>query len=138
MLSRRGFLAWVSGWVTVRGQGIERQEKGTSVHKRDRPEESVQQLIRQIRFLELNNGRKAHIQAIQDQIRGRLLLSGLACCFTEEDGQGYVCALETRTGVLWCLPIWNAKSPWARQEWRRIGLSGLEDRVRTLPRACDI
>jgi hypothetical protein len=136
MLSRREFLGWVSGMLAIRGP--EGREKGTPVHKRERPAESVQNLIQQIRFLEQGDGRKAHVQAIQDQIRVRLLLAGLACVYVEEDGRHYVCALETRTGCLWCLPLRQASLPWSCEAWERIGLGGLENRVKTLSRACDI
>jgi hypothetical protein len=136
MLSRREFLGGVSGLLAVRGPGA--SEEGTSAHKRERPAESMQQLIQQIRFLEQNSRSKEHVQAIQDQIRVRLLLTGLACIYMEENGQHCICALETKTGSLWCLPVSQSSSSWARLEWRKIGLEGLENRIEDLPFAWDI
>jgi hypothetical protein len=136
MLSRREFLSWASGLLAIRG--AEGGRKGTPVHKRERPAESVQQLIEQIRFLERGTGSKAHVQVIQDQIRVRLLLSGLACVYVEEDGQSYICALETSTGCLWCLPQGQSAQSWARKAFTRIGLKGLESRVKTLSKAYEI
>jgi hypothetical protein len=136
MPSRREFLCWVSGALVIRRP--EGRAGGTPVQKRDYPEESVQELIQQIRFLERSTGRRAHIQAIQDQIRMRLLLAGLACVYEEEDGKSYVCALETSTGNLWCLPWKQSAEPWACRAWERIGLGGLGGRIGDLPWACDI
>jgi hypothetical protein len=133
MLLRREFLAGIVGWLTTGGKA-----KGTPVHKGECPTESVQQLIQQIRFLEQDPRSKEHVQAIQDQIRSRLLLTGLACVFLDTDGQYYVCALETQTGCLWCVPLNQSDQPWVCDEWEKIGLSGLENQIRTLPRACDI
>jgi hypothetical protein len=136
MLSRREFLEWVPGLLVVRGQGG--KERGTSVHKKERPVESLQQLIQQVRFLEQGVGKQEHIQAIQDQIRVRLLLAGLACVYIEENSQSYICALETSTGCLWCLPLNQSDQLWAHKEFEKIGLKGLENRIGTLSRACDI
>jgi hypothetical protein len=136
MLSRRGFLGWIFGGIASWRGG--ESEEGTPVHKRERPAESMQQLIQQVRFLERSVGSKEHVQAIQDQIRIRLLLEGLACTYVEENGQHYVCALETSTGHLWCLPLSQSTQPWACEAWERIGLSRLESRIKTLSRACDI
>jgi len=137
MLSRRGFLGWVSGGLAAWGLG--KRKEGTPVQKRERPTESVQCLIFQIRRLEKETGDRVHIEAIMDQIRVRLLLAGMACVYAEEDtSHYYVCALETKTGSLWSLPYRQSSLPWAIREWERIGLRGLEDRVSMLPRACDI
>lgn len=136
MLRRKFLLGWVSGLLGIRG--ADGTKKGTSVHKRERPTESLQQLIQQIRVLEQNIRSKEHVQAIQDQIRMRLLLAGLACVYMEADGQHSVCALETSTGLLWCLPISQSSSSWAQREWSKIGLSGLESRLGDLPFAWDI
>lgn len=136
MPSRREFLGWASGWLAI--SGSKASESRTPVHKRERPAESLQQLIMQIRFLEQGSGSKEHIQAIQDQIRTRLLLAGLACVYLEENGQHCICALETRTGSLWRLPVSQSSSSWAQREWRKIGLEGLENRIDDLPFAWDI
>lgn len=136
MLSRREFLGGVSGLLVT--QGTDGGRKGTPVHKRERPAESMQELIQQVRFLEQGRGSRAHIQAIQDQIRVRLLLAGLACVYVEGNGQPYVCALETSTGRLWCLPVGQSDQLWAHREFEKIGLKGLENRIETLSRACDI
>src|SRR5262245_25369964 len=111
MPSRREFLVGVVGLVAIRGPRV--RKKGTPVHERDCPAESLQQLIEQVRFLEQGVGRKEHVQAIQDQIRVRLLLAGLACIYAEGDGRPHVCALETSTGCLWCLPVERSVEPWA-------------------------
>jgi hypothetical protein len=131
---RREFLGRVSGlWATGASWG-----RGTLVHNKERPTESMQQLIQQIRFLEHGVGNQEHVQAIQDQIRVRLLLAGLACIYTEENGQLCVCVLETSTGRLWCSYLRNSDQTWVRKEWEKIGLGGLENRIGSLPRACDI
>lgn len=146
MLSRRMFLGWVSGLMAIRGS--EGSKKGTPVYRRERPVESVQQLIDQVISLEHDTGSKeyiqaalrskAHVQAIQDQIRVRLLLAGLACVYVGEDGKSYVCALETSTGCLWSLRLRHSAQPWACKAWESIGLGGLENRIKTLSKACDI
>jgi hypothetical protein len=136
MVSRREFLGLALGLSLIRGP--RGRQKGTFVHKRERPVESVQRLIEQVRSLERGKGSSAHIQAIQDQVRSRLLLSGLACVYVEENGQTYVCTLETRTGCLWCLPRSQVSQSWAQKEFERIGLRGLEGRITSLHHACDI
>lgn len=136
MPSRREFLGLASGLLAIRGPGV--GEQRTPIHKRERPTESLQQLIQQIRLLEQNTGSREHVQAIQDQIRVRLLLAGMACIYMEENGQPSVCALETSTGSLWCLSVLQSSSSWARREWSRIGLGGLENRLGNLPFAWDI
>jgi hypothetical protein len=149
MPSRREFLGWVFGLWAIRGPeggraGLQPSWQPTAhqvtpVHKRERPAESMQELIEQIRFLERQDiRRQEHVQAIQDQIRIRLLLAGLACVYGEEDGQLHVCALETKTGSLWSLPLSQSSSSWAQSEWEKIGLEGLEKRLGSLPFAWNL
>jgi hypothetical protein len=145
MLSRRGFFRGALGWfAAVRLDWTSKRTSVQAVPSRaqewDRPEESVQDLIQQVHLLmsEQHQGYRKHIRAIEDQIRVRLLLAGMACIYADEYGHRHVCALEARTGALLTLPVRLSSLPWARRAWTEIGLDGLEDRLNEIPHARDI
>jgi len=138
---RREFLGGVFSYLAARVSGWRGTVSGTPVQTLAKPTESVQALIDQVHVLAgslANPGfHRAHIQAIEDQIKVRLLLAGRACIY-EEEGRRRLCALDSETGSLWTLPVRLASLPWARKAWADIGLAGLEDRLRELPRASEI
>ena len=138
MLSRRHFMGWVAGCLA--GLGIERwgDPEAALLKKEGRPEESLQDLIRQVGILEGTPGTRVHIRALEDQIRVRLFLAGLACKYQDERGKNRLCVLCTQTGSLLTVSLNEAGWPNPRREIEGLGLGHVLNDLRSVPWARDI
>jgi hypothetical protein len=142
MLSRRKFLGWASGCLSALSLGRLGYSSPTEAlpdSGKGRPEESVQQLIDQIRELEGQPGSGAHMRAIEDQVRVRLFLAGsLACKYRDPSGRNHLCVLCTKTGGLFTTPLRMAGTPGPRRELEAMGLGHVVGGIRDVPWATSI